>query len=49
PDFQGSGLGLTIVQGDVMNLGGEIALRSQPDEGTTITVSLPIEAPIEAT
>ncbi|MBN1563621.1 MAG: tetratricopeptide repeat protein, partial [Anaerolineae bacterium] len=28
PDFQGSGLGLTIVQGDVMNLGGEIALRS---------------------
>jgi signal transduction histidine kinase len=44
PGLQSTGLGLTVVQGDVMNLGGEIDLNSVPGEGTTITVYVPVEA-----
>lgn len=38
----GSGLGLTVVRMLVDMLGGSIAIESQPGEGTTITVELPL-------
>lgn len=41
----GSGLGLSIVQGIVQTLGGSIKLDSQPGQGTTITIRLPIHRP----
>ena len=39
----GTGLGLPIVKGLVEALGGRISVDSEPDEGTTFTVLLPIE------
>ncbi|MCW2641152.1 MAG: multi-sensor signal transduction histidine kinase [Dactylosporangium sp.] len=39
----GAGLGLTIVRSIVANHGGEVTLRSEPGEGTTVTVRLPRE------
>ena len=40
---KGSGLGLSIVKGIVQSQGGEIALDSTIDTGTTFTVALPQE------
>ena len=40
----GTGLGLTMVYGMVERLRGQIELRSQPGEGTTITIRLPAVA-----
>jgi two-component system phosphate regulon sensor histidine kinase PhoR len=40
----GTGLGLTIVRNIVANHDGEVKLRSEPGEGTTVTVRLPREA-----
>jgi PAS domain S-box-containing protein len=41
PAGVGTGLGLSIVQGIVTQSGGEVALRSAPNEGTTVTIYLP--------
>jgi signal transduction histidine kinase len=42
----GSGLGLAIVQSLVQDgLGGTIRIASQPDEGVTVIITLPREAP----
>jgi signal transduction histidine kinase len=38
---EGSGLGLSIVQGLVEQMGGEVTAESRPGKGTTITVRLP--------
>jgi two-component system, cell cycle sensor histidine kinase and response regulator CckA len=38
---EGTGLGLATVKGFVIQSGGEVALRSQPDSGTTIEILLP--------
>ena len=47
---QGTGLGLAVVHGIVMELDGAINVTSVPDRGTTITVYLPMlekELPVE--
>lgn len=40
----GTGLGLAIVHNAVRELGGDVTLQSQPDVGTTFTVTLPLAA-----
>ncbi|MBE0599381.1 MAG: CHASE domain-containing protein [Desulfuromonadales bacterium] len=45
--FGGTGLGLTICHRLVTMMGGAIAVDSQPDKGTTFSVTLPLTAPEE--
>lgn len=40
--IEGSGLGLSIVQGIIKLLNGQLSLQSQPNKGTTIVVQLPL-------
>lgn len=39
----GSGLGLSIVQSVIRELGGSVDISSKPGKGTTVTLTLPIE------
>ena len=39
---KGSGLGLSVVHGIITSFGGEIAVESRPEKGTTFNVYLPI-------
>ena len=39
---RGTGLGLAIVKHATDRLGGEVTLESRPNEGTTVTVTLPL-------
>jgi two-component system, NtrC family, sensor histidine kinase PilS len=43
---RGTGLGLSIVHRIVSDYGGELQVTSQPGEGTTVTVKLPLAAPM---
>lgn len=43
PIGEGAGLGLSIVYSTIKNLKGEINMQSQPRQGTTISITLPIE------
>jgi signal transduction histidine kinase/CheY-like chemotaxis protein len=42
-NYGGTGLGLAISQRLVSAMGGSISVRSQPDEGATFTVDLPLK------
>ena len=43
--FEGAGLGLSLVKGLVALHHGTMAIESEPGHGTTVTISLPIDAP----
>ena len=42
---EGTGLGLSIVYSTLNKLGGTIDVRSEPGQGTTFTISLPLNCP----
>ncbi|MGJ5177293.1 PAS domain-containing sensor histidine kinase [Bradyrhizobium oligotrophicum] len=46
---EGTGLGLSIVKSLVTLHGGEMSIESKLDEGTTVTVALPVNCVAEAT
>jgi signal transduction histidine kinase len=45
PEGKGVGLGLAVSYGIIQAHGGEIEVKSVVGEGTTFTVSLPLEQP----
>jgi cell cycle sensor histidine kinase DivJ len=44
--FEGAGLGLSLVKGLVALHHGTMAIESEPGHGTTVTINLPVEAPV---
>lgn len=43
PDIEGKGMGLYMVKSQVESLGGTINISSQPDEGTSFLIELPVK------
>jgi cell cycle sensor histidine kinase DivJ len=43
--FEGTGLGLSLVKGLVALHRGTMTIESAPGEGTTVAISLPVEGP----
>jgi PAS domain S-box-containing protein len=48
-EYGGFGIGLWLSRQIVEELGGRIEVKSAPGEGSTFTVTLPIQPPVEAT
>jgi cell cycle sensor histidine kinase DivJ len=46
--FEGAGLGLSLVKGLVVLHDGTMAIESAPGEGTTVTVTVPVAGPLAA-
>ncbi len=44
--FEGAGLGLSLVKGLVALHHGTMAIESEPGHGTTVTINLPVDAPV---
>jgi signal transduction histidine kinase len=42
PAIKGTGLGLSISDGIIKKHGGKFEVTSEPDKGTTFTITLPI-------
>jgi signal transduction histidine kinase len=40
-DIEGKGLGLHMTKSQIVSLGGDITVESEPDKGTTFTITLP--------
>lgn len=47
PDIKGTGLGLSVSYGIIRDHGGEILVDSQPNQGSTFTLVLPLVAPAD--
>jgi two-component system chemotaxis sensor kinase CheA len=41
-DISGRGVGLDVVRSNITELGGQVLIESQPGQGTTITLALPL-------
>lgn len=41
-ELSGRGVGLDVVRSEIAGLGGRVSIQSQPGEGTTFTISLPL-------
>ncbi len=44
--FDGAGLGLSLVKGLVGLHGGSLTIESAPGQGTTVTITLPVDGPV---
>ncbi|MHC4427927.1 MAG: two-component system sensor histidine kinase NtrB [Planctomycetota bacterium] len=45
----GTGLGLSLVQGVAHSAGGDVAIESEPEKGTTVRITLPTQVPAMTT
>ena len=46
---EGTGLGLSIVYGIIKDHGGHVSVRSQPGQGTSFEIRLPVQARSQTT